>query len=80
MNFDDLPPEVLSEITRRGIAEGMLPKPDGYDSDGKPTWLVTTMASWFGHTEKEAMDMLREIGSEKGVNPFVDPETIHRLQ
>jgi len=80
MNFDDLSPEIQHQVTARGIAEGMLPKPDGYDADGRPTWLLSTMASWFGHSESEAREILEGIGQERGINPFIDPATIHRLQ
>ena len=80
MNFDDLSPEIQHQVTARGIAEGMLPKPDGYDSDGRPTWLLSTMAAWFGHSESEAREILEGIGQERGINPFVDPRTIHRIQ
>jgi len=80
MNLNDLPAEVLSEVTQRAITEGMLPKPDGFDSSGRPTWLLSTMASWFGHSESEAREILEGIGQERGINPFVDPRTIHRIQ
>ena len=80
MNFDSLPVEVVSEITRRAIAEGKLPKPDGYDATGKPTWLLSTMAAWFGHSESEARELIEGIGQERGINPFIDPATIHRIQ
>lgn len=80
MNLNDLPPEVLSEITQRGIAEGMLPRPDGYDASGKPTWLLSTMAAWFGHSEQEAKELLQDLGQERGINPFIDPRTVHRIQ
>ncbi len=81
MNFDDLPPEILSEITQRGIAEGMLPKPDGYDSEGKPTWLLATMAAWFGHSPKEAREILERYQLEHPDRTgYVDPSSVHRIQ
>ncbi len=80
MNFDHLPVEVVSEITRRGIAEGMLPKPDGYDSDGRPSWLLSTMAAWFGHSEQGAKQIIERIACERSIRPFLDPATIHRIQ
>jgi len=80
MNLNDLPAEVLSEVTQRAITEGMLPKPDGFDSSGRPTWLLSTMAAWFGHSESEAREILEGIGEDRGINPFIDPATIHRIQ
>ncbi len=80
MNFDDLPPEMLSEIMQRGIAEGKLPKPDGYNSEGKPVWRLATMAAWFGYSEQEAKEQLQDLGRERGINPFLDPKAVHRIQ
>ena len=78
MNFDDLPPEVLSEITRRAMAEGMLPKPDGYTPDGNPVWDLERMAEWFGHTPEDAKELLRDYLREHPTAEAVDPAQVHR--
>ncbi len=57
-DFDlaDLPPHILSEVTQRGIAEGMLPRPDGYDANGRPTWLMTAAICFVQDALAEAHD------------------------
>ena len=51
IDYQALPPDVLSKITLEGIKQGYLPAPDGYDSDGSPLWSLDLLCKFFDQTK-----------------------------
>ena len=82
MKFDmeDLPPEILTEVTQEAIRRGLMPPPDGYDDDGEPLWSLDAVAAFYGHTPAEGRALLADFQID---NPdrtgYADPSCVHRI-
>ena len=80
-NLDDLPPDVLSQITQGAIQRGFLPPPDGYDAEGQPVWNLEKMGAFYGHSPAEAKAILERYQLEHPDRTgYVDPSGVHRIQ
>ncbi len=78
IDYQALPPDVLSKITLEGIKQGYLPAPDGYDSDGSPLWSLDLLCRFFDQTKEEALEVIREVDEKRGCS-LVDSSTVHRI-
>ena len=80
-NLDDLPPDVLSKVTQEAIRRGLLPPPDGYDSEGQPVWSLEKMGQFYGHSAQEARAILERYQLDHPDRTgYVDPACVHRIQ
>lgn len=79
IDWQSLPPDVLSKITLEGIKQGYLPAPDGYDSDGSPLWSLDLLCRFFDQTKEEALETIREVDATRNGSSLVDPTTVHRI-
>ena len=64
--IDNLPPEVLKQMTLKAIKEGRMPPPDGYDDDDEPLWQMETIAAFYGLDEKESRRSIADFELHHG--------------
>lgn len=64
--IDNLPPEVLRQITLKAIKEGRMPPPDGYDDNDEPLWTMETIAAFYGLNEDEAQRSIADFELNHG--------------
>ena len=77
--IDNLPPEVLKQITLQAIKEGRMPPPDGYDDDDEPIWQLETIAAFYGLNEEESQRSIADFELNQGKPLPLVNGSIHRL-
>lgn len=80
MNIEDLPSEVLSQVTQEAIKRGLMPPPDGYDDDGQPLWSLEAVAAFYGHTPDEGKALLDKFNLDHPEQSgYIDPCKVNRI-